>query len=83
MPLLLSSIESTMVHLSPSLPKHSPILCQHDSEGLWLLGLGREWGARRQEDWVLLVPNPLPENPGHPSGVLVWRRGLAWALGGG
>lgn len=50
---------------------------------LWLHGLGREWGPRRREDWVPLVPGHLPQDSGRPSGVLVWGRGLTWTLGGG
>ena len=53
------------------------------AQRLWLLGLGREWGSKRWEGWVLLVPGHLPQGSGHPSGVLVWRRGLAWTLGAG
>lgn len=51
-----------------------------NSEGLWPLRLGREWGVRREADWIPLVHNPLPQNPCLSSGILVWIRGLDWAL---
>lgn len=77
MSLSLSPIESTTTHLSPPLT----ILCQHGDFGS--LDWAGSGGSKRWEGWVLLVPGHLPQGSGHASGVLAWRRGLAWTPGAG